>query len=166
MPGVPPAQYDDGVRAGVYCMAADPIPEPLIDRFGRRIDYLRLSVTDRCDLRCSYCMPKGFCGFEDSANWLSFVETERLIAVFGRLGVRRVRITGGEPLLRRNLAHLVARLHRLAGIEEISLSTNATQLERHASALSALDRRALQRRLHHANLAAFLCDLQSRQARR
>jgi len=109
----------------------------LADRYGRRIDYLRISVTDRCDLRCSYCMPKGFCGFEEPANWLSFAEIERVIAVFARLGVQRVRITGGEPLLRRNLAHLVAQLHRLDGIAEISLSTNATRLERHAGELKA-----------------------------
>ena len=116
-------------------MATDQHPVPLVDHFGRRIDYLRLSVTDRCDLRCSYCMPKGFRGFEEPANWLNFDEIERLIAVFGTLGVHRVRITGGEPLLRRNLPNLVARLNRLEGIEELSLSTNATQLDRHASAL-------------------------------
>ena len=109
----------------------------LADRFGRRIDYLRISVTDRCDLRCSYCMPKGFCGFEEPANWLNFDEIERLLAVFGRLGVHRVRITGGEPLLRRDLPQLVARLHRLKGIDDISLSTNATQLDRHAGDLQA-----------------------------
>jgi cyclic pyranopterin phosphate synthase len=116
-------------------MATDQLSEPFSDRFGRRIDYLRLSVTDRCDLRCSYCMPKGFRGFEEPANWLNFDEIERLTAVFGKLGVQRVRITGGEPLLRRNLPQLVARLHRLKGIEDLSLSTNATQLDRQASAL-------------------------------
>ncbi len=118
-------------------MATDPAPALLADRFGRRIDYLRISVTDRCDLRCSYCMPKGFCGFEEPANWLDFDEIERLMAVFGRFGVRRVRITGGEPLLRRDLAQLVARLHRLRDIDDISLSTNATQLDRYAIELKA-----------------------------
>jgi len=116
-------------------MATDQPPALLADRFGRRIDYLRLSVTDRCDLRCSYCMPKGFRRFEEPANWLNFDEIERLTAVFGKLGVHRVRITGGEPLLRRDLPQLVARLHRLRGIDELSLSTNATQLDKHASAL-------------------------------
>lgn len=118
-------------------MTSDQASALLADRFGRRIDYLRISVTDRCDLRCSYCMPKGFCGFEEPANWLNFDELERLIAVFGKLGVHRVRITGGEPLLRRGLPDLVARLHRLEGIDDISLSTNATQLDRQAIDLKA-----------------------------
>lgn len=109
----------------------------LQDRFGRRIEYLRLSVTDRCDLRCTYCMPKGFKGFEEPEHWLTFDEIERLLAVFARLGVRRVRLTGGEPLLRRDLPDLAVRLHRLPGIEDISLSTNATQLTKHARALRA-----------------------------
>lgn len=107
----------------------------LIDSFGRRIEYVRLSVTDRCDLRCTYCMPEDFRDFEEPADWLSFEETERLIGTFARLGVRRVRLTGGEPLLRRNLPELVARLSALPGIEDLSLSTNATQLDRHAHAL-------------------------------
>src|SRR3989339_726727 len=72
----------------------------LIDQFGRRIDYVRLSVTDRCDLRCSYCMPEGFKGFEEPADWLTFDEIERLISAFARLGVSRIRLTGGGPLLR------------------------------------------------------------------
>ncbi|OGA04809.1 MAG: hypothetical protein A3H35_17770 [Betaproteobacteria bacterium RIFCSPLOWO2_02_FULL_62_17] len=106
-------------------MATDRPCAQLADRFGRQVDYLRLSVTDRCDLRCSYCMPKGYCGFKEPADWLSFDEIERLIRVFGKLGVRRVRITGGEPLLRRNLPQLVARLRSVAGIEEVSLSRMA-----------------------------------------
>lgn len=118
-------------------MTTDQSSALLVDRFGRRVDYLRLSVTDRCDLRCSYCMPKGFCGFEEPENWLNFDEIERLIAVFGKLGVHRVRITGGEPLLRRDLPQLIGRLCRLKGIEDLSLSTNATQLEKHADDLKA-----------------------------
>ena len=104
----------------------------LIDRFGRAIEYLRLSVTDRCDLRCNYCLPKGFKGFEEPANWLTFDEVERVVAVFARLGTRRVRLTGGEPLLRRNLSQLAARLSALPGLEDLSLTTNGTQLRRHA----------------------------------
>lgn len=107
----------------------------LTDPFGRAIDYVRLSVTDRCDLRCSYCMPEDFKGFEEPAQWLDFGETERLIGIFARLGVKRVRMTGGEPLLRRNLPQLAARLSALPGVEDLSLSTNATQLARHAQAL-------------------------------
>ncbi|MES1999394.1 MAG: GTP 3',8-cyclase MoaA [Pseudomonadota bacterium] len=109
----------------------------LIDRFGRRIEYLRLSVTDRCDLRCSYCMPEGFKGFEEPSHWLTFDEIERLLAAFARLGLKRVRLTGGEPLLRRNLPELAGRIARLPGIEDLSLSTNATQLDKHATALKA-----------------------------
>jgi len=109
----------------------------LVDRFGRRIDYVRLSVTDRCDLRCSYCIPEGFKGFEEPGHWLNFDEIERLIAAFARLGVRRIRLTGGEPLLRRNVAELAGRIAALPGIEDLSLSTNATRLDRHAQALKA-----------------------------
>jgi cyclic pyranopterin phosphate synthase len=107
----------------------------LTDRFGRRIDYVRLSVTDRCDLRCSYCIPEGFTGFEEPTHWLSFDEIERLIGAFARLGVSRVRLTGGEPLLRRDIAGLSRRIAILPGIEDLSLSTNATQLDKHAQAL-------------------------------
>jgi cyclic pyranopterin phosphate synthase len=107
----------------------------LLDRFGRELNYLRVSVTDKCDLRCSYCMPKGFHGFEEPDNWLTFAEIERVVAAFGRLGVARVRLTGGEPLLRRNLAQLVERFASHKEIRDISLSTNATQLHKHAQAL-------------------------------
>jgi len=118
--------------------AATPTDQPgLTDQFGRRIDYVRLSVTDRCDLRCSYCMPEGFKGFEEPDHWLNFDEIERLVGAFTRLGVRRIRLTGGEPLLRRNIAELAGRIAALPGIEDLSLSTNATQLERHAEALKA-----------------------------
>jgi GTP 3',8-cyclase len=109
----------------------------LIDRFGRQIEYVRLSVTDRCDLRCTYCMPEGFKGFEEPEHWLTFDEVTRLIGVFARLGVSRVRLTGGEPLLRRNLPDLAGRLTALPGLNDLSLSTNATQLEKHAEALRA-----------------------------
>lgn len=109
----------------------------LTDPFGRAIEYVRLSVTDRCDLRCTYCMPEGFKDFEEPEHWLTFDETERLIAAFARLGVRRVRMTGGEPLLRHNLTELAARLSALPGVDDLSLSTNATQLAKHAHALKS-----------------------------
>ena len=107
----------------------------LQDRFGRRVEYLRLSVTDRCDLRCTYCIPEGFKDFEEPAQWLSFGEIERVIGAFARMGVSKVRLTGGEPLLRRNLPELARRLNDLDGIKDLSLSTNATQLAKHAKAL-------------------------------
>ena len=109
--------------------------EPLTDRLGRKIEYLRLSVTDRCDLRCFYCLPKGFRDFEIPDHWLDFDEIERVVAAFARLGTHRVRLTGGEPLVRRGLPDLAARLARLPGIDDLSLSTNATRLARHARTL-------------------------------
>ncbi len=107
----------------------------LTDRFGRRIEYLRLSVTDRCDLRCAYCIPEGFQGFEEPDHWLTFDELERLLGLFARLGLRRLRFTGGEPLLRRNVVDLARRVAAIPGIEDLSLSTNATQLDKHALGL-------------------------------
>lgn len=109
----------------------------LHDHYGRRIDYVRLSVTDRCDLRCSYCIPEGFTGFEEPEHWLDFDEIERLIGAFARLGVSRIRLTGGEPLLRRDIVGLSRRIAALPGVNDLSISTNATQLDRHAQALKA-----------------------------
>jgi cyclic pyranopterin phosphate synthase len=110
------------------------LPE-LTDAFGRRIEYLRLSVTDRCDLRCSYCLPKGFNDFEEPAHWLAFDEIERVVAAFTALGVYRVRLTGGEPLVRRGIAELAGRLSALAGLADLSLSSNCTRMEKLARPL-------------------------------
>lgn len=107
----------------------------LTDPFGRTIEYVRLSVTDRCDLRCFYCMPQGFSDFEAPEHWLTFDEIERVMAAFGRLGVHRVRITGGEPLVRKGLPQLASRLSALDGIDDLSLSTNAVQLAKYSDAL-------------------------------
>ncbi len=113
------------------------MPPSLIDPFGRSIDYVRVSVTDRCDLRCSYCLPKDAHGFETPNNWLSFDEITRLMAAFVALGTRRIRLTGGEPLTRKHLAELVGKLAALPGVEDISLSTNATLLAAQAADLKA-----------------------------
>lgn len=118
-------------------MNAPPPFPALIDGFGRRIDYLRVSVTDRCDLRCTYCLPKDFKGYEEPADWLTHVEMTRLICLFVGLGVRKVRLTGGEPLLRRGIAELAAGIAALPGLADLSLSSNGTQLSRHALALKA-----------------------------
>ena len=75
----------------------------LQDRFGRTIDYLRISVTDRCDLRCAYCIPKGFRGFEIPQSWLTIDEIARVVRVFASMGTKRIRLTGGEPLLLKDL---------------------------------------------------------------
>ena len=109
----------------------------LIDPFGRTVEYLRLSVTDRCDLRCFYCLPGDYRDFSEPQEWLSFDEIERVIRAFASLGVQRVRVTGGEPLVRRNLPSLVTRLSAIPGIEDLSLSTNAVSLPRQAAALKA-----------------------------
>ncbi|MCK5396239.1 MAG: GTP 3',8-cyclase MoaA [Gammaproteobacteria bacterium] len=107
----------------------------LIDPFGRRIEYVRLSVTDKCNLRCFYCMPKGFKDFEQPEHWLTHDEIERVIKAFTELGVARVRLTGGEPLVRKNITQLSKRLTALPGLDDLSLSTNATLLDKHASDL-------------------------------
>lgn len=124
---------------------APPLPgAALQDRFGRTVDYLRLSLTDRCDLRCRYCLPAGFKGFEPSSAWLSPAEIERVVAAFAAAGVRRVRLTGGEPLTRRDVVDIAARIAALPGIDDLSLTTNGTRLEQLASPL----RRAGVRRLN------------------
>src|SRR3979411_2083351 len=107
----------------------------LVDTFGRRIEYLRLSVTDRCDLRFPYCIPKGFRGFQEPASWLRFEEIERLISIMAPRGLKRVRLTGGEPLVRRDLPDLATRLAAIPGIDDLSLSTNATRLHALATPL-------------------------------
>jgi cyclic pyranopterin phosphate synthase len=107
----------------------------LIDPFNRSIEYVRLSVTDKCNLRCFYCLPKHFKDFEQPSHWLTFDEIERVIGAFAELGVAKVRITGGEPLVRKDLAALAQQLSRLPGIEDLSLSTNAALLSKHAHAL-------------------------------
>lgn len=109
----------------------------LIDPYQRQIDYIRVSVTDRCDLRCAYCIPKGFKNFEEPEHWLTFDEIERVIRAFTTLGVRRVRLTGGEPLTRHNLPDLASRLSQLPHLEDLSLSTNGVRLGKQALALRA-----------------------------
>ena len=107
----------------------------LIDPFGRRVEYLRLSVTDRCDFRCFYCIPKGFKDFTKSDKLLTLEEVVRLTRVFSELGVDKVRLTGGEPLVRRDIVEMVSRIGALPGITDLSMSTNASQLAKHANAL-------------------------------
>jgi len=109
---------------------------PLFDQFGRRITYLRLSVTDRCDLRCSYCMPERQV-FLPRKDVLSLEELHRLALAFIDRGVSKIRLTGGEPLVRRDMIQLVRALGRKLGdgLEELTLTTNATQLARYAADL-------------------------------
>lgn len=110
----------------------------MIDPFGRTISYLRLSVTDRCDLRCTYCMPERMT-FLPRADLLSLAELDRLAAAFIRKGVRRLRLTGGEPLVRRDVMDLVAGLSRFlrsGALDELTLTTNGSRLAEHAEALA------------------------------
>lgn len=107
----------------------------LTDDFGRDISYLRVSVTDRCDLRCSYCIPKGFKDFEVPKNWLTFEEIERVVKTFAKLGTSHFRLTGGEPLLRKDFAELANNLSKIEGVDDLSVTTNGTQLVKHADTL-------------------------------
>ncbi|MEO5340525.1 MAG: GTP 3',8-cyclase MoaA [Magnetococcus sp. MYC-9] len=107
----------------------------LTDSFGRTIRYLRVSVTDRCNLFCSYCRLPTEKTRPDHQDILDFDELIRLVRIFLELGIERVRLTGGEPLLRRNLVDLVRELAHLPGLQELSLTTNAMLLERHAADL-------------------------------
>jgi len=110
-------------------------PEKLTDPYGRSIDYLRVSVTDRCNLRCFYCLPKDFREFEHSDAWLSFEEISRIVGAFTRLGVKKIRLTGGEPLVRKDLPVLAGMIAALPNVTDLSLSTNALLLARQAEAL-------------------------------
>ncbi|CEA01516.1 Cyclic pyranopterin monophosphate synthase [Metalysinibacillus saudimassiliensis] len=110
------------------------------DQLQRPLRDLRISVTDRCNFRCQYCMPAEIFGpdfaFLPSDKILSFEEIERLVKIFVGLGVRKIRITGGEPLLRRELPQLIARINAVEGVEDIALTTNGTLLKKHAQALA------------------------------
>ncbi|MCK6545830.1 GTP 3',8-cyclase MoaA [Myxococcota bacterium] len=118
---------------------ADPVPLAargeigypgwLADRYGRRLRYLRLSVTDRCDLRCQYCMPVEGIDASPKPDVLTIEELVRVVQVFHHLGVRTVRLTGGEPLVRKGLAELVRKLRDEVGITDIAMTTNATAMK-------------------------------------
>jgi cyclic pyranopterin phosphate synthase len=111
--------------------------DPLLDTFARRIRYLRISVTDRCNYRCSYCMPDGVgVEFQPRSAVLSFEELERVVRVFARLGVRKLRLTGGEPTVRKGIVDLVARLASVPGIEQVVMTTNGHLLDELAGPLA------------------------------
>jgi cyclic pyranopterin phosphate synthase len=111
------------------------VRSPLIDGHGRRIGDVRVSVTDRCNFRCQYCMPaEGLPWLERSAV-LTFEEIERVVTLLAEMGVHDVRLTGGEPLVRRDFPRLAAMLARIPGVEDLSVTTNGFLLERDAAAL-------------------------------
>ncbi len=106
----------------------------LVDRFGRTVSYIRLSVTDRCDLRCVYCMPEKM-KFVPRTQLLTLEEMEDIARAFVRLGVDKIRITGGEPLVRRNILQLFRNLGEIEALRDLTLTTNATQLKKFARPL-------------------------------
>jgi cyclic pyranopterin phosphate synthase len=111
-----------------------PLPQKLVDQFGRTVDYIRLSITDRCDFRCVYCMAEEMT-FLPREEVLSLEECARLVKAFVSLGVSKVRITGGEPLVRKNALWLFEEVGKLDGLKELVLTTNGSQLEKQAQDL-------------------------------
>lgn len=106
------------------------------DKLNRNIDYLRLSITDRCNLRCKYCMGNKDIVFLPKDELLSSNEIERLVKIFSELGIKKLRITGGEPLVRRNFREIVENINNISGIEEINITTNGIRLEEELEFLS------------------------------
>ena len=130
---------------------------PLIDPYGRTIDYLRVSVTDRCDFRCIYCMSE-YMTFLPKAEVLSLEEIDRLASAFVRRGTRKLRLTGGEPLVRRGLVQLVQSLSRhldSGALDEITLTTNGSQLRTHSRDLAAAGVRRINVSLDTLDAAKF-----------
>lgn len=129
--------------------------KPVTDKFSRPLQDLRISVTDKCNFRCQYCMPAEIFGpdfkFLPKDQILSFEEIERLSSIFSKLGVTKLRITGGEPLLRKNVAGLIARLNKISGITDIGLTTNAVLLPKLAGDLAAAG-------LHRVNVSLDALD--------
>lgn len=127
------------------------------DSFGRSISYLRLSLTDRCDLRCTYCMPERM-SFMPRADILSLDELDRVASCFVRRGVRKLRLTGGEPLVRKGAVDLVARLGRhlrTGALDELTITTNGSQLAPHAESLARAGVRRINVSLDHLDPAEF-----------
>src|SRR5215212_6091691 len=107
--------------------------QPALDQFGRRIEYLRISVTDRCNFRCVYCMPEEGLQWLPKADILSYEEIADIVAQLAPMGLRRLRITGGEPTIRPNLDELIRLLRAIPGVEDIALSTNGARLQQIAT---------------------------------
>jgi cyclic pyranopterin phosphate synthase len=133
---------------------------PLADTLARPLRDLRISVTDRCQFRCTYCMPREVFGrdfvFMPREQLLSFEELARLARIFTGLGVRKLRLTGGEPLLRRDLDKLVAMLAAIDGVQDIALTTNGALLARNAAALAAAGLRRVTVSLDSLDDAVFM----------
>ncbi len=128
----------------------------LIDRFGRLHQSLRISVTDRCNIRCFYCMPTDEPTFMAAERWLSFDHIVRLVGLFVSLGVRKLRITGGEPLMRPQLSELIARLSQIPSVDDLALTTNGMLLANQAASLHAAGLRRINISLDTLNEATFM----------
>jgi cyclic pyranopterin phosphate synthase len=148
-------------------------PSPtLIDRFGRRVDYVRLSVTDRCDFRCVYCMAEDMT-FVPKPQVLTLEEHYQVAQAFSELGVGKIRLTGGEPLIRTNVLTLVKRLGQLPGLNQLVLTTNGSQLQRMAAdlhsygvrrinvSLDSLQPRRFRQLTRHGNLDQVLAGIEA-----
>ncbi|MBV8644829.1 MAG: radical SAM protein, partial [Candidatus Eremiobacteraeota bacterium] len=125
--------------------------EPLVDAFRRPITYLRVSVTDRCNLRCVYCMPEAGLPWIPKPEILSYEEITAIVRAAASIGVRSIRLTGGEPLIRRDLARLVGMIASVQGIDDVALSTNGLLLAEQAPALAAAG-------LHRVNVSLDTLD--------
>ena len=129
---------------------------PLVDSWGRVHDNLRISVTDRCNIRCFYCMPETDVHFVQRSEILDFEEIERFVHIAVTLGIRKLRVTGGEPLVRRDLAVLIRRLSTIAGIEDLALTTNGVLLPQLAAPLYEAGLRRINVHLDTIDRARFL----------
>jgi cyclic pyranopterin phosphate synthase len=148
------------------------LPNTLIDRFGRRVDYVRLSVTDRCDFRCVYCMAEEMT-FVPKPQVLTLEEHFQVAQAFTELGVGKIRLTGGEPLIRTNVLTLVKRLGQLPGLSQLVLTTNGSQLQRMATnlqqygvkriniSLDSLQPRRFRQLTRHGNLDQVLAGIET-----
>ena len=116
---------------------------PLTDRFNRRIEYLRMSVTSRCNLSCSYCVPAGKLSDNAGCDTLSFRDLLFIADVFAQLGVRKVRVTGGEPLVRKGIEKFIAQLNQIPGIDRVALTTNGVMLTQMARSLKTAGLKAV-----------------------
>lgn len=127
---------------------------PVADRFGRKIGYLRISVVDRCNLRCDYCRPSADVGSTTPRqSLLTFEEIERIVRIAAEMGVEKIRLTGGEPLVRKGIVELVSRIAAVPGIRDLAMSTNATLLDEYARPLREAG-------LHRVNISLDTLDAQ------
>ena len=138
---------------------------PLIDSFGRVHDNLRISVTDRCNIRCFYCMPENGVEFVERREILDFEEIERFARIAVGLGITKLRVTGGEPLVRRDLPVLIRRLAAIPGVRDLALTTNGVLLEALAAPLYEAGLRRLNVHLDTLDRGRFRADRAARRSR-